>query len=226
MQDDSESRRARRVEDSRQADVLMDRAWLRLLGAFMEEARSVAEAAAGLGVTTEWLYRRVKRLEAVALLEVAETRARAGRPIKRYRATADAYFVPFSLVPAHRVGSVNRAFHAALFETAIERTFRRPPFDADGWGFRTARAPSGDLFVRIVREDGVQWADLGVQAPVMVSGWHVLHLDPADARDLQHEMRALHERFSRRAGAAPYLMGIFLADTSDVPGLEHEKREP
>lgn len=226
MQDVSESSGARRVDDLDQAAVLIDRAWLRLLGAFMERARSMSEAAADLGVTTEWLYRRVKRLEDVGLLKVEDTRARSGRSIKLYRATADAYFVPFSLVPAPHIGSANRAFHAALFEAAIGRTFRRPPFDAHGWGFRTARAPSGDLFVRIVREDGLRWAELGTDAPVMVSGWHVLHLGPDDARELQAEMRALHERFSKRVGATPYLMGIFLADTSDLPGLEHPRREP
>ena len=69
-----------------------------------------------------------------------------------------------------------------------------------------------------MREDGLLWAELGEAAPVMVSGWHLLKLTPRDARELQGELRALHERYARRSGEVPFLMGIFLADTSDVPG--------
>ena len=82
---------------------------------------------------------------------------------------------------------------------------------------------SGDVYFRIMREDGVLWADLGEAAPVMVSSWHLLKLTPRDARELQGELRALHERYARRAGEEPFLLGIFLADTSNVPGLEYAR---
>ncbi len=201
----------------------MDRAQLRLLHVFTPEARGVADAARALDVTTEWLYKRVRRLERAGLLTVQDTRPRAGRAIRRYRAVAETFFVPFSLVPPETVGRHNRARHLDLFETAIGRTFREAPFDQAGWGFVTARTSGGDVSLRIVREDGVRWADLGDAAPVMVSGWHLLHLGAGDARELQGELRALHERFARRSGDGTYLLGIFLADTTDLNGLEHAK---
>lgn len=203
----------------------MDRAWLRLLDVFTGEARGVADAARTLGVTTEWLFKRVRRLERAGLLAVREVRPRAGRAVRLYRAASDTFFVPFTLVPAETVGRQNRAWHLDLFETAIGRTFLRAPFDQHGWGFVTERTPSGDVSFRIVREDGVRWADLGDAAPVMVSGWHLLHLTPSDARELQGELRALHERYARRTGTEPFLLGIFLADTSGLPGLEHARSE-
>lgn len=201
----------------------MDRTWLRLLDVFMPEARGMADAARTLGVTTEWLFKRVRRLERAGLLTVHEIRPRAGRAVRLYRAASDSFFVPFSLVPPEIVGQHNRAQHLALFETAIGRTFRRAPFDQHGWGFVTDRTPGGDVSFRIMREDGVHWADLGETAPVMVSGWHLLHLSPSDARELQGELRALHERYARRSGEEPFLLGIFLADASNVPGLEHAR---
>lgn len=143
--------------------------------------------------------------------------------MRLYRAASDTFFVPFSLVPPETVGRHNRAQHLELFEPAIGRAFQRAPFDEHGWGFVTARAPSDDVFFRIMREDGVLWVDLGEAAPVMVSGWHLLHLSPGDARELQGELRALHERYAGRAGEVPFLLGIFLADTSNVPGLEHTR---
>jgi len=219
MQDQSESR-PYRVERLLQAQLLMDRAWLRLLNAFTPEARGIADAARTLGVTTEWLFRRVRRLERAGLLTVQDCRPRAGRAVRLYRAISPAFFVPFSLVPPETVGGQSRAQHLDLFETAIGRAFLRAPFDEHGWGFVTARAASGDVHFRIMREDGLWWADLGEAAPVMVSGWHLLKLTPRDARELQGELRALHQRYARRTGEVPFLLGIFLADTSNVPGLE------
>lgn len=203
----------------------MDRAWLRLLDVFTPEARGIADAARTLGVTTEWLFKRVRRLERAGLLTVQDSRPRAGRAVRLYRATSDTFFVPFSLVPPETVGRHNRAQHLELFETAIGRTFQRAPFDQHGWGFVTAHAPSGDVFFRIMREDGVLWTDLGEAAPVMVSGWYLLHLSPGDARELQGELRALHDRYAGRAGEVPFLLGIFLADTTNVPGLEHARED-
>ncbi|WP_159065973.1 hypothetical protein [Deinococcus ficus] len=209
-----------RVESSVQAELLMDRAWTRLLGAFMDEARGIAEAARSLGVSTEWLYPRVRRLERAGLLAAVEVRPRAGRAVRLYRATAGAYFVPFSVVSPAQVGRQSRAQHLELFESALHRTFSRPPFDTQGWGFVTERSAGGDVSFRIMRDDGLRWADLGAQAPVMVSGWHLVHLGPQDALALQADLRALHERYSTCCGE-PYLLGIFLADTANVPGLEH-----
>ncbi|WP_139806549.1 Lrp/AsnC family transcriptional regulator [Deinococcus hopiensis] len=220
MQDDMKSR-PHRVENRLQAELLMDRTWLRLLDVFAREGRGVADAARVLGVTTEWLFRRVRRLERAGLLSVQGARSRAGRAVKLYRAAAETFFVPFSLVPPETVGRQNRAQHLELFETAIGRTFLQAPFDQDGWGFVTARMPNGDVHLRIMREDGALWADLGDAAPVMVSGWHVLHLTPSDAHELQGELRALHGRYAQRTGEVPFLLGIFLADTSRVSGLEH-----
>ena len=208
------------MENAVQAELLMDRSWTRLLGAFMEDARGVAEAARALGVSTEWLFRRVRRLERAGLLTAVESRRRAGRAVRLYRATASAYFVPFSVVSPAQVGRQNRAQHLELFESAIHRTFSRPPFDTQGWGFVTERSDSGDVSFRIMRDDGLLWADLGAQAPVMVSGWHLVHLTPQDALALQADLRALHERY-RTCRGEPYLLGIFLADTANVPGLEH-----
>ena len=124
----------------------MDRAWLRLLHVFTPEARGIADAARTLGVTTEWLFRRVRRLERAGLLTVQDCRPRAGRAVRLYRAVSHDFFVPFSLVPPETVGQHNRAQHLDLFETAIGRAFLRSPFDQHGWGFLTARASSGDVF--------------------------------------------------------------------------------
>ncbi|MFC4427007.1 hypothetical protein [Deinococcus navajonensis] len=211
------------MENALQANLLIDRSWVRLLGAFMAEARSIADAARTLNVTTEWLFSRVRRLERAGLLVVQDIRPRAGRAVRLYRATSNEYFVPFSLVPPDQVGRQNRARHLERFEAAIQRTFSNPPLDTQGWGFVTARSKNGDMYFRIMSEEGVLWADLGEAAPVMVSGWHLLHLSPKDARALQGELRALHQRYMTCSGEVPFLLGIFLADSSNVAGLEHER---
>lgn len=55
---------------------------------------------------------------------------------------------------------------------------------------------------------------------MMVSGWDDLHLSPA-ARQFQQEMRQLYSRYAAMQGSRTCLMGIFLTDTTDLPGPEH-----
>lgn len=209
------------MTQKRRAELLMDRAQLRLLGPFLGQASGVAAAARQLGVETEWLYKRVKRFQAQGLLHPCGTVQRAGRPITLYRTAADTYFVPFTVLPPQHIGRTNRRLHAALFEQSISRSFQQPPFDSQDWGACTARTPGGDLYLEIVREDGRPWSELQETSPVMVSGWNVLHLSPPAARQLQQEMRQLYSRYAAMQGSRTCLMGIFLTDTTDLPGLEH-----
>jgi hypothetical protein len=45
------------------------------------------------------LLYRVKTFVEAGLLQIVETESRRGRPIKVYRSSADAYFVPFAITP-------------------------------------------------------------------------------------------------------------------------------
>lgn len=192
----------------------------------MGEARDVADATRAREMTTRRWVQRVQPHERAGLLTVRDLWSRAGRPLGPYRAAASVNFVPFWLAPAEQVGRQNRQRHFELVEVAISRTLSRPPFDAHGWGFVTACPAKGDVYFQTMREDGVLWVGLGTDAPVMVSGWHLLRLRPDDARGLPAELRALHERFRVRTGEQPFLLGVFPADTSELPGSGYVPAAP
>jgi hypothetical protein len=66
---------------------------------FLGRDRSVGEAAEALGRGIDAVLYRVRRLHAAGLLEVVDRVARRGRPIRRYRAPHDAWFIPFEVLP-------------------------------------------------------------------------------------------------------------------------------
>ena len=66
---------------------------------FLRHEASAREAAVAIGADLDEFDDRVRKLAALGLLEVASVERRAGRPIKRYRAAAQAFFVPFAVLP-------------------------------------------------------------------------------------------------------------------------------
>lgn len=88
-----------RVTDPRQAQLLTDPRSKEFFKPFLARERSVKEAADELGQSLNTTLYRVKVMLDAQLIRVVGTRRRAGRAIKVYRSTHDAYFVPFALTP-------------------------------------------------------------------------------------------------------------------------------
>lgn len=87
------------VSDPRAAALLIDPKALEWLKPFIGDALTVQEAARQEGVNPNTMYGWVKRLEAVGLVHIARVEPRKGRAVKRYRAVADTFFVPFAVSP-------------------------------------------------------------------------------------------------------------------------------
>lgn len=92
--------RAHTVATSAQAGALADPLRRRILLSLIPRPRSVAELAASEGIELKRLHYHVGALVRIGLLTVTGERRRAGRPIKSYRAVAEAFFVPQGLAEA------------------------------------------------------------------------------------------------------------------------------
>jgi predicted ArsR family transcriptional regulator len=87
------------VKDVKQARLLSDPESFHYFTPFLARDYTVSQAAKELGCKVDTMLYRVKTFLEAGLLKIVGTEHRRGRPIKIYRSSADAYFVPFSVTP-------------------------------------------------------------------------------------------------------------------------------
>lgn len=196
------------LTDLRAAKVVTDRAQLRLLAPFMGQERTVSQVATLLNLSTTATYKITQRFLKLGLLCETRREARSGRALRYYRAPA-AYFTPFTVLSMEQIGQHNRAAHLDRFERNFERTVRRDL--QGGWGALTQVLPSGEPFYDIATQGGASWDPLNDDSPVILSGWNLVTLPPAEARALQREITAVVVPYlNRQDTGKTYLLGVFL----------------
>lgn len=116
------------IQNGDAARALTDPKQQRYLLPFIREELSLSEAARRLEVKPNALLYHVNKLLALGLLEVAQVKQRRGRASKLYRASAERFFIPFSLTQADTVESFSigtslpseRRFQRDLIAAEIE----------------------------------------------------------------------------------------------------------
>jgi hypothetical protein len=175
MKDDPMSR-AMIVREPRAAAAMTDPKLRRVVLGFVREPRSVSAVATATGADLRRLHQQVVKLCALGLLEVVEARQRAGRPIKLYRAAAEAFFVPHEAAPELATEGLARELRQAVRAEA-QRAGEGMLFSVDDGG-----APR----MQLVTEDGTR--------PRSAETWLVLRLEPGEAEALHRELREVIER--------------------------------
>jgi len=193
--DDAILTRPMRIEAPEQVAVFLDAKRRRILLAFFGRERSLTEAASTLSMSLNLLSYHVGRLTALGLLAIVREQKRTGRPIRFYRAAADAFLIPAAAM-GRRVGDGL----TAELRTALDR--------AD-----TLSGASDMLVVqdeaglpRLERRGGNVDADA-------CEYWRVLNLSAGEARMLTRELRALLRRYggAPARGKSAYLAHVALA---------------
>jgi hypothetical protein len=200
------------VRDPTAAAWLLGPARLRQLEPFLGVTSSVREAADRTFEKPNTVLRRVERLLKLGLIEVVEVVPRAGRAIRRYRTTADVFFVPFEATGADSLESA-LAERDAERERLLRRNVVRARREALGsWGTRIYRDARGRLQVQTAVSADHNVTLLDDDMPAALSAWRdELYLDFADAKRLQRELFELVLRYSRRSGAQRYIVHVGLA---------------
>jgi hypothetical protein len=206
------------VRDPAAARWLLRASGLRQIEPFLGVGRSVGEAAAATGEKANTVLRRVARLQRLGLVDVVETVARAGRPIRRYRTTADVFFVPFEATGADSLEGA-MAERDAYRQRLLRHNVVRARVEAMGsWGTRIYRDERGRLQVQTAVSPDANATLLDDHLPAALSAWRdQLTLDFEDAKALQRELFDLVLRYGRRQGAQRYVIHVGLAPVlSDV----------
>ena len=191
------------VRDARAAAVFTDPRMRRLLLWFVRRSRSVGEAATAWEMDPKRAHYYVRRLVGLGLLLVVEQRARAGRPIKYYRAASNSFFIPSDAAPKGFGEELARELREGLAQE----------FGRGDGGMLFTAARNGSPRGRMVRGSAAP--------PRAVELWRVLRMRPRDMAALTREINALFNRYQRDmpAGGDIYLVHAALALRGEGDGV-------
>lgn len=204
------------VDDPEVAPRLLAPKTLHFLSPFVGRALSLSEAAGELNVSLPRLHYQVGTLRALGVLDLAGSARRSGRAVKLYRATADAFFVPFRAMDSETV-EVALAKGDEPWRSLYFHSLAQLAYELGGpWGVRLERDEQGLITARVVPHAGPFDPDDGQLPAALLGGWvSDLYLDFADAKALRRELAAVLERYQGRRGAGRYLAQLRLAPLLD-----------
>ena len=180
------------IADRRAAAVFSAPRQRNILLLLVDEERSLSQLARLTETPLNLLHHHIRRFMRLGLVRISRKRARAGAPIKYYRATARAFFVPAELMRAEPDAGLTSRLRD-LLARSLARTLQGVVYTHDG------KAPR----MRLVRD----------AAPGLVAAelWVQLGLSEADAAALGADLQALLRRFEARSRKARRLYLIHAA---------------
>jgi Helix-turn-helix domain len=215
------SRNVLELNDLERAAALLDPNTLRFLGPFIGRTCSADQIARELGISLNTLLYQIKRLCNLGFLELVEELPRRGRGIKRYRASADMFFVPFEATPfatpedmlLREYEPLYRQILAGFLQAAMQMVNLKAAHDI---GLCVSRDEAGLVRVQHGMHPSrpLKLNPLESHAPAILIDWEdQLHLDFEDAKAMQLEMLELLERYRTKDGSGTYIAHVALAPT-------------
>ena len=174
-------RETTRIVDPRAAAVFASPRQRKILLSLVAEERSLSQLARLTETALNLLHHHLRKFLRLGLVRIARVQARAGAPIKYYRATARSFFVPAELMEADPGAALNAQLRE-LLARSLTRSVEGVAYSHDGKGPR----------MRLVRD-----ADPRTLATEL---WVDLQLSEADAAALAQDLKTLLHRYEARAG--------------------------
>jgi hypothetical protein len=210
------------IRDRRATLFVTAPASARYFAAFLARERSAGQVARELAVDVGSVLYRIKRMCAYGLIRCTRIEPRAGRPIRYYRAVADAVFAPLELTSLDSVAELmqfGRRDSAEELDRALETAWLRLGSDQH-WGTHIYRHSGGDVnrdFVprRLLGQEQFWSAVLAAEAPAVWDQYTVLHLTKEAAKSLQRHLSKLAGEYRDQVAAGdrttPYLFRLAIA---------------
>jgi predicted transcriptional regulator len=187
---------------------------------FLGRETTIKAAAEALKMPMLGMYRAVKRLERLGLLQVTRSEARKGRAVHYYRSSSDAYFVPYSAAPEgtleHLLEKTDRSWRKEVVKS-LSQSFRDAQENSSlELGLRLFRCDDCVYFVHALGSGetgspGLTQSFLALDAPAIRNEWVMLHLGFARAKELQQRMAELLNEYKNDDQGTAYLACITLA---------------
>jgi hypothetical protein len=201
-----------RVENPDAAAILANPDTLRFLTPFIGHERSVSEAARVLEISLNRLKYWIGRLVKLELIRVSSTVS----GLKRYRAVADAFFVPFEATNAETAEGLFEQWNAPWQPVYYKNLVRVLAETAQDWGVRVQSGENGLLNVALANGPERNWDFFDADAPPVLDGWITdLRLEPEDAKSFMREMLHLYLRYAAKGGRQRYIARVSFAPLLD-----------
>lgn len=214
----SEPHRRMEVTSAGAVAALLDPSQRRLIEPFFRGALSVAQAARRTGLKTNAMHYRVRKFQALGLLEATGEAVLDGHRVTLYKTSADGFAFPFAATPEASLAELLlRLTEGEVFAREAARSLGEL---ADAWGVVVGRGRDDEVTVAVVPRrgaggaGGVRLAELlAPGAPAFWGSGDRLELDYATAKELQAELAEVVGRYRTRQarGAQAYLLSLGLA---------------
>ena len=215
------------IESSEAADLLTRTQIWETLAPFLTKECTLSEAAETLGIKLSTLSYRIGKLVRLGLLQVVREEARPGRAIKYYRSSASRFFVPFRLTSNVSLEALLETLYAPIQALALRELARNimalsEEFDIPEIGLNLYPSSEGRAGVGGTigpkTQDSLAFLNLAKdpRMPAVFSTMGTLRLDRDAAKELQHELLQLFQRYlTREQGQKPgYLLQLGLIPLS------------
>lgn len=227
MKQEPASRSWKRIDDPKAAKVIADPVSRRFLEPFLGTERMASQVASELGVATSSVLYRLNRFSELDLVQVTRTQARAGRPIRFYRSTADCFFVPFAVTSLDTADMLSAHVFQPwqeLLVSSVGEAWLKAIGESRHMGFRLGRDIAGRIQRDIVPEsENLETSEffealLGPSAPAVWDTWGTLTLLREDAKSLQEEIAVLQRRYRERQDpkGTEHIVRLALAPTKQT----------
>jgi predicted transcriptional regulator len=212
---DQQTRDQAVIETSETAALMFQPKSLELLSVLIESERSLQQISDVLGWAINTSKYQLERLCQAGLVTCTREEARAGRPIRFYRAIASQFFVPYVLTPAMNPATLleqeyvpkSKRFAHNLTMTALKAREAQGEID---WGVRFS-LENGKIRQHAALEEAAQWNFLSDDDPALIDVWEEgLMLSREDAKALQLELCHLFARYCAKAGEKVYTLRLGL----------------
>jgi predicted transcriptional regulator len=195
-----------RIDDAKIARYLLVPEHQTMLKPFMLAETTVTRVAETLGLDFRKTYSLVKRLECYGLIRTVRFEQRDGRPIRFYRASANHFFIPISLVAIEQVMQiVNGEFEQIFSEQFVRATWGEL---GHGSGIQIWNTSHG-IACLLMQEPHQVITPLSLEYSATYGMWHQWSLNFEEAKALQQELFALSQKYSQRGnGSQKYLVRL------------------
>jgi hypothetical protein len=205
------------IKDSKQARLLSDPESFRYFQPFLARDCTVAQAAKESNCKVDTMLYRVRAFLKAGLLKVVRLEPRRGRPVKIYRSSADAYYVPFEMTPFENIEAqfrrgrrANEEILVPLFAKVIrqlEREGRQIFRDDKGEVWTSSAGGINDTFINL--ENTAALRKNVQQRPIGENSSDILKLTEKEARDFVLELFKLWGKYKEVKGKSkrkPYFL--------------------
>jgi hypothetical protein len=205
---------SRTVTDKNAIAFLVNPDHHRYLECFMGNECTMARAAERLGKPLQRIFRKVRQMLKLGLIEQTRLETRVGRGIRHYKTVSDQFFIPFSDKSFEEILLESNLNFERRFVALVAAQWLEYATNNQGWGTTYARGPHGRL---VTRAPVAQPQTPVPEPPNVLSSFMEWKLQADDAIALLEDLTALLKRYDAKngSGSQAFLVRVAMSPVSD-----------